>query len=98
MFYVAGGKLYAYNYDPAINKNYEIILADNNEITMAKFDVQREPKSDYLYVATYNASTGGTLYKYSIDPNLNFVRLKSEPEEKWTGLVKIRNMNWRGNE
>ncbi|HBX19189.1 MAG TPA: hypothetical protein DEF88_01900 [Porphyromonadaceae bacterium] len=98
VFYVAGGKLYAYNYDPAINKNYEIILADNNEITMAKFDVQREPKSDYLYVATYNASTGGTLYKYSIDPNLNFVRLKSEPEEKWTGLVKIRNMNWRGNE
>lgn len=97
VFYVAGGKLYAYNYDSAVNKNYEIELADNNEVTMAKFDVQREPKSDFIYVATYDVSSGGTLYKYSIDPNLNLIKLKNSPEEKWsTGLVKTKNLSWRG--
>lgn len=98
MFYIAGGKLYAYDYDPSVYRNYEIALADDNEVTMVKFDMQREPGSDYLYVATYSPSAGGTLYKYEIDPNLNVVQLKSTPAEKWTGLAKIKNMSWRGSE
>ena len=98
VFYVAGGKLYAYDYDSAVKRNYEMVLADNNEVTMIKFDVQREPNSDFLYVATYSASTGGTLYKYAIDADLNLVKLKSTPDETWRGLMKVKNMNWRGSE
>ena len=98
VFYVAGGKLYAYDFDPAVQKNYEIALADNHEVTMAKFDIQREPGSDFLYVATYNSSAGGTLYKYALDPDLNLVKLKSTPEEQWSGLGKVKNMSWRGSE
>lgn len=98
MFYVVNGKLYAYDYDPSVYRNYEIALPDDNEVTMIKFDIQREPGSDYLYVATYSASTGGTLYKYAIDADLNMVKLAESPTETWTGLAKIKNMSWRGSE
>ena len=98
LFYIANGKLYAYDYNPVTNRNYEIALADNNEVTMVMYDHQREPGSEYLYVATYSASTGGTLYKYSLDNDLNTVRLESTPRETWTGTVKLRNMSWRGGE
>lgn len=99
VFYVADGRLYAYDYDPSVNKNYEIALADNHTVTMAKFDTQREPGLDYLYVATYaGGAAGGTLYKYSLDANLNLVALQSTPTEQWSGLARVKNMSWRGSE
>lgn len=97
VFYVAAGKLYAYDYDPTVNRNYEIALADAGEVTMAKFDIQREPEQDFLYVATYESGSG-TLAKYAVDADLNSVKLASAPSEKWTGLAKIKNMSWRGGE
>jgi hypothetical protein len=98
VFYMANGKLNAYDYNPVVNRNYEIALADNNEVTMVKYDRQYEPAGDYLYVATHSASSGGTLYKYRLDPDLNTVELESAPVEKWTGLARISNMSWRGGE
>ena len=96
VFYIAGGKLYAYDYNPATNKNYAISLADNNEVTMIKFDHQREPGYDFFYVATYSGS--GTLFKYRLSADLNTVALEANPVETWNGLVKIKDMSWRGGE
>ncbi len=88
----------AYDYNPVTNRNYEIAIADNNEVTMVKYDRQREPGNDYIYVATYSDATGGTLYKYSLDADNNTVRLSAAPLETWTGLARITNMSWRGGE
>ena len=98
VFYIAGGKLMAYDYNPVANRNYEIAIADNNEVTMVKYDRQREPGNDYIYVATYSAATGGTLYKYRLDADNNTVKLSATPLETWTGLARITNMSWRGGE
>jgi hypothetical protein len=64
---------------------------------MLKFDREFEPTSDFLYVATYNATSGGVLTKYSIN-TIGQAALTPVSGSRWTGLVKIANMSWRGSE
>lgn len=100
MFYAIGNKLYAYDYNKGNEKLYEMNVGNGaDEITMIKFDIQSEATTyNDLYVASYNPTTGGTLRKVTLDiVDMNTVTLIPDPKAVWTGLAKIKNMDWRNN-
>ena len=66
LFYVKNNTLYAYNYDIGNERVDVIPLETTDEITMLKFDLTMEPMKDALYIATYNATEGGSLRKYYV--------------------------------
>ncbi|MGV3766236.1 MAG: PKD-like family lipoprotein [Chitinophagaceae bacterium] len=93
VFYVAGNKLYAYDYNTGNEKIYQFPDIDAGEITMLKFDTQVDHLTNALYVATYNAESKGTLRRYNVGSDPNVVEIT--PVASWSGLVKVKNMNWR---
>ena len=95
LFYVKNNTLYAYNYDIGNERVDVIPLETTDEITMLKFDLTMEPMKDALYIATYNATEGGSLRKYYVGNNPDKVELKSDPKAVWKGLTKVKNMSWR---
>lgn len=95
LFYVKNNTLYAYNYDIGNERVDVIPLETMDEITMLKFDLTMEPMKDALYIATYNATEGGSLRKYYVGNNPDKVELKSDPKAVWKGLTKVKNMSWR---
>jgi hypothetical protein len=97
VFFVKDGEIWCYDYNPGSESVYQINLGTNDPVTMLKFDREFEPTSDFLYVATYNASSGGVLTKYSIN-TIGQAKLTPVSGSRWTGLVKIANMSWRGSE
>jgi hypothetical protein len=97
VFFVKDGEIWCYDYNPGSENVYQINLGTNDPVTMLKFDREVEPTSDFLYVATYNASSGGVLTKYSIN-TIGQAKLTPVSGSRWTGLVKIANMSWRGSE
>jgi hypothetical protein len=60
------------------------------------FDTQSQPTKDYLYIATFNSTTGGRIRKFAIGSNLNSIELVAMPEFDYGGLCKIKHMSWRG--
>ena len=94
LLYVVGKTLYAYDYKSGYEKLYSMNLDD--EVTMIKFDV-KSGTGDYndLYVATYNSATGGTLQKYVLGTDQNKFELKPDERCCWSGLVKVRDMEWK---
>jgi hypothetical protein len=94
VFYVYNNTLYAYDYNTGNEKIYTL-LSGGDEITMLKADTQMEPSTNPIYIATYNATTGGTLQKYSVGTNPDVVTITADPKAKWSGLVKLKNMSWR---
>lgn len=62
---------------------------------MLQFDTAIEPGVNPLYVATYNATTGGKLQKYTQGLNPDKVELNTDEKSCWTGLTKIKKMSWR---
>ncbi|RHR79029.1 PKD-like family lipoprotein [Odoribacter sp. AF15-53] len=91
--YAVGSKLYAYDYNKGYEKLYSMDMGD--EITMLKFDLQADGTYNDLYVATYNSATGGTLQKYTLGTDQNTFELKPDERCCWTGLVKVKDMDWR---
>lgn len=94
LLYVVGKTLYAYDYKVGYEKLYSMNLPD--EVSMMKFDV----KSGYggyndLYIATYNSATGGTFQKYVLGTDQNNFELKPDERCRWTGLVKVKDMEWK---
>jgi hypothetical protein len=96
-FVAADNQFYCYDYNPGSESVYRINIGTSDQISMLKFDMEAEPTSDFLYIATYNTSTGGTLTKYSIN-QIGQAALTPVQYAKWAGLVKIVNMSWRGSE
>lgn len=100
MFYVIGNQLFAYDYNKGNEKIYELNVGNGaDEITMIKFDIQSEAATfNDLYIASYNPTTGGTLRKVTLDTtDPNTVTLVPDAEAVWTGLAKIKNIDWRNN-
>ena len=95
LFYVKNNTLYAYNYDIGNERVDMIPLDTTDEITMLKFDLQADGTYNDLYVATYNSATGGTLQKYTLGTDQNTFELKPDERCCWTGLVKVKDMDWR---
>lgn len=99
MFYTLGNKLYAYDYNKGNEKFYDNLNVGNgsDEITMIKFDIQSGSTAlNDLYIASYNATTGGTVRKVTLDiSDMNTVTLVPDEKAVWTGLGKVKNMDWR---
>lgn len=94
IFYAVGNKLYAYDYNPGFEKIYEFPEIQD-PITMLKFDTQIDHVTNSLYVATYNPGTKGTLSRYKVGTNPNVVELLSQENSRWSGMIKIKDINWR---
>ncbi|RZM25696.1 MAG: hypothetical protein EOO88_18375 [Pedobacter sp.] len=95
VFYAVGNKLYAYDYNPGNEKISVHTETGNDEITMLKFDTQIDHVSNSLYIATYNSATNGTLRRFTVGTNPNFVEITEAPNSKWSNLNKVRDINWR---
>lgn len=95
LFYVVDGKLYAYDYNPGNERLYNLTPTGADPITMIKFDTEMYPNNNSLYIGSYNASTKGTLQRFTLGANPNSVELAPVVKEKWSNLVKIKNMSWR---
>lgn len=96
LFYVVDNKLYAYDYNPGSEKLYELeVTTGNDAITMIKFDTQINPTSNSIYIATYNPINKGTLQRFTLGTDPNTVELAPIVKDKWSNLVKIKNMAWR---
>lgn len=95
VFYAVGSTLYAYDYNPGFEKIYTFPEIGNDEISMVKFDTQIDHVTNSLYIATYNGSTKGTLRRYRVGTNPNLVDLQLQPKSTWSGMVKVKDINWR---
>ena len=93
--YAVGNTLYAYDYNRGYEKLYSVEMS--GEITMLKFDIQSNTTYNDLYVATYNSEKGGTLQKYVLGTDQNTIELIPDERCCWTGLVKVKDMDWRNN-
>jgi hypothetical protein len=96
VFYAVGNRLYAYDYNKGLEKLYQFPQLSTDEITMLKFDTQIDFSTNALYVATYNAATKGRLRKYIVGSNPNTVDITPVNGSDWNGMIKIKDMNWRG--
>ncbi|WP_165760308.1 PKD-like family lipoprotein [Niastella populi] len=96
IFYSVGNKLYAYDYNKGLEKFYQFPELSADEITMLKFDTQIDFSTNSLYVATYNGTTKGRLRRYNVGSNPNTVDITPVPGADWDGMIKIKDMNWRG--
>ncbi|MCS3800618.1 PKD-like family lipoprotein [Niastella sp. OAS944] len=96
IFYSVGNRLYAYDYNKGLEKFYQFPELSTDEITMLKFDTQIDGGTNALYVATYNATTKGRLRRYIVGSNPNYVDITPVDKSDWDGLIKIKDMNWRG--
>lgn len=95
VFYTHNNKLYAYDYNPGNERFYTLDIFGNQEISMIKFDTQQTPAQNSLYVATYDAQTGGTLQRFDLDINPNTINLLPVDNAKWEGLIRVKDMNWK---
>jgi hypothetical protein len=96
IFYSVGNKLYAYDYNKGLEKFYQFPELSTDEITMLKFDTQIDFATNTLYVATYNGTTKGRLRRYTVGSNPNTVDITPVAGADWDGMIKIKDMNWRG--
>ncbi|RZL15848.1 MAG: hypothetical protein EOO89_12455 [Pedobacter sp.] len=95
VFYTVGNRLYAYDYNPGFEKIYTFSETHGDDISMIKFDTQIDFATNSLYIATYNSATKGALSRYKVGTNPNVVDLQLQPKSTWTGMVKIKDINWR---
>lgn len=93
VYYAVGSTLHAYDYNKGNERHYTFDMGD--PITMLYCDTAIEPNANPLYVATYNATTGGKLQKYIQGVNPDKVELEADEKSCWEGLMKIKKMGWR---
>ena len=93
VYYAVGATLHAYDYNKGNERHYTFDMGD--QITMLYCDTAIEPNANPLYVATYNATTGGKLQKYIQGVNPDKVELEADEKSCWEGLMKIKKMSWR---
>ena len=93
VYYAVGSTLHAYDYNKGNERHYTFDMGD--PITMLYCDTAIEPNANPLYVATYNATTGGKLQKYIQGVNPDKVELEADEKSCWEGLMKIKKMSWR---
>ena len=94
LYYTVGSKLYGLDYNKG-NEKVTLIKDFGDEITMMKVEDIKEFNSDYIYVATYTPTTGGTLIKMQQGTNPDKLELEEVPNGKWTGFSKIKGMTYK---
>lgn len=94
LYYTVGSKLYGLDYNKG-NEKVTLIKDFGDEITMLKWDDQIDANNDFIYIATYNSTDGGTLMKLKQGTNPDMLELEEVPGSKWTGLSKVKGMSWK---
>lgn len=94
LYYTVGSKLYGLDYNKG-NEKVTLIRDFGDEITMMRWDDIIEPNSDFIYLATYNPTTGGTLMKLKQGTNPDKLEVEEVEGSKWTGLSKVKGMTWK---
>lgn len=95
VFYSVGNTLHAYDYNPGFERHYTFPELGAEQITMLKFDTQRDHVVNSLYIATYDPVNKGTLKRFRVGTNPNVVELLLQENSTWSGMVKIKDINWR---
>ena len=94
LYYTVGSQVWGLDYNKG-NESAKLILDfGSDEITMMKRDNDIDNK-DFIYLATYNPTTGGTLIKLNQGTNPDKLELEEVPGSKWTGLSKVKSMAWK---
>ena len=93
LFYSVGSKLYAYDFNPGLEKNY-LVHDFGEEITMICTDIQNGIGNN-LYVATYDQVKKGTIKKYAIGADRNTLMMTEDPSVNWTGLIKVKSIDYK---
>ncbi|MCA5006235.1 PKD-like family lipoprotein [Sphingobacterium bovistauri] len=93
LFYSVGSKLYAYDFNPGLEKNY-LVKDFGEEITMISTNIQ-EGIGNHLYVATYSNAKKGTIKKYLIGSDRNTLDMNEISDVNWTGLVKVKSIDYK---
>ena len=94
LYYTVGSKLYGLDYNKG-NEKVTLIKDFGDEITMMKWDDQIDLNGDFIYLATYNSTTGGTLVKLKQGTNPDKLEVEEVEGSKWTGLSKVKGMTWK---
>lgn len=94
LYYTVGSKLYGLDYNKG-NEKVTLIKDFGDEITLMKWDDQIDPAGDFIYLATYNPTTGGTLVKLKQGTNPDMLELEEVEGSKWSGLSKIKGMTYK---
>lgn len=94
LYYLVGSKIYCYSFN-AGNERCEVV-ADfgSDEVTWWDVDKWTEMTYDYIWVATYNPETGGTLMKFRESEDQNKLEW-SKTSTSWGGFPKIKSVAWR---
>ncbi|MGN0004171.1 MAG: PKD-like family lipoprotein [Sphingobacterium composti] len=93
LFYSVGSKLYAYDFNPGLEKNY-LVKDFGEEITMICTDIQNGIGHN-LFVATYDNVKKGTIKKYAIGADRNTLVMTEDANVNWTGLVKVKSIDYK---
>ncbi|WP_176140952.1 PKD-like family lipoprotein [Sphingobacterium nematocida] len=96
LFYLVDNKLFAYDYNPGNERLYALSPTGSDPITMIKFGTQINLGANSLYIASYNNTDKGVLQRFTMGTNPNTVEITPVANEKWTNLVKVKNISWRG--
>ena len=94
LYYTVGSKLYGLDYNKG-NEKVTLLKDFGDEITMMKWDDQIDLNGDFIYLATYNPTTGGTLVKLKQGTNPDKLEVEEVEGSKWTGLSKVKGMTWK---
>ena len=94
LYFTIGSELYGLDYNKGREK-VTLLHTFDGEITLMKRDDQKELTEDYIYVATYNATDGGTIVKFKQGTNPDQLELIEVPNGKWSGLAKVKGMAWK---
>ena len=94
-YYLVGSKIYCYSFNAVGSEKCEVV-ADfgSDEVTWWDVDLWTETTFDYIWVATYNPQTGGTLTKYQESEDHNKLEW-TKTAISWTGFPKIKSVGWR---
>lgn len=94
LYYTVGSQVWGLDYNKGNEKAELILDFGSDEITMMKPDNDIDNK-DFIYLATYNPTTGGTLIKLSQGTNPDKLELEEVAGSKWSGLSKVKSMAWK---
>lgn len=99
MYYAAAGNIYCYDYNVGNERCESVLETGTDEVTYLQADLQTASRPyNYIFVGTYNSTTGGTLSKYEESTNQNEIKWTPVERSSWSHLCKIKSVEWRNSQ
>lgn len=92
LLYVAGTKLYAYDY---ARNECKLVKDFEAEITYLAMDYNSNNDNNHFIVATYDDTEKGVVYGYSIEDNQNAINVTPIEAEEWHTDLKVVKVEYR---